>query len=550
MSNIQTSKTKLKIVFIIYKSITYAILCYYRYKIMKNSHYTTEEFIAKARMVHGDLYNYSKVDYKKSDEKVWIGCKKHGLFDQTPATHLQGFGCRYCGYEKTASQKRHTIEEFIILAQKVHGNKYDYSEVKYVNSTTDVTIICKEHGRFPQTPAMHLSGNGCPKCAGRNITLEEFLARARQVHGEKYDYSITQFNGTKNDIEYICPIHGSVTQKAESHLVSGCRYCAGNVPISKEEFLKRAKQKFGDNIDYSRMDYMGYNTEVEFICKEHGKFYRTPLQFLSSKCGCTRCGRISALNWKRVTRQDFIERSKEIHGDSYDYKLVPERMALSDTIDLICPKHGIFPIPARNHLYAKLGCPRCISKFKNRTIEDFIEEAQKVHGDKYDYSEVEFEYATDKINIICKKHGVFSQSLYCHLLGAGCPSCTNSRMEAKIRQALKKRSIIFETQKRFPWLIYKGSQALDFYLPDYNIAIECQGIQHFVASEFYGLEVFEDQVKRDENKYKLCTDCGIKVLYYCSRGEFVPDQYFDTIYHSISSLLAAIDSKLGDDNTI
>ena len=125
---------------------------------------TTEEFVEKARKVHGNKYDYSKVNYVASDEKVCIICPEHGEFWQTPSNHLMGQRCPQCGNISRGILKRLTTEEFVEKARKVHGNKYDYSKVNYVTSDEKVCIICPEHGEFWQSTGNHLQGNGCPKC--------------------------------------------------------------------------------------------------------------------------------------------------------------------------------------------------------------------------------------------------------------------------------------------------------------------------------------------------------------------------------------------------
>ena len=140
-------------------------------------------------------------------------------------------------------EKKCNATEFINKARQLHGMKYDYTEVEYVNSRTKVKIICPKHGVFEQLPSSHLQGNGCPKCArewsdehrrhhaessrkSRGMTTEEWITRAREVHGDKYDYSRTIYVNQRTDVEIICPVHGVFTQKADSHLRgNGCRFC-------------------------------------------------------------------------------------------------------------------------------------------------------------------------------------------------------------------------------------------------------------------------------------------------------------------------------------
>ena len=126
---------------------------------------TKDEFIRKARLLHGDKYDYSKVEYVDTKTKVCIICKEHGEFEQSPQKHLAGQGCIKC--HRASLTKRYSLgkEKFIEKATTLHNGFYDYSAVEYVNSHTHVQIICPIHGTFPQEPASHLQGHGCPFCA-------------------------------------------------------------------------------------------------------------------------------------------------------------------------------------------------------------------------------------------------------------------------------------------------------------------------------------------------------------------------------------------------
>lgn len=126
---------------------------------------TTEEFIAKAKDIHGDTYNYSLVEYKTAKTKVQIICNKHGLFTQTPNGHLNNWGCRRCGFEAMAGKCRRTKAQFVKQAQEIHGDLYDYSFVNYVNDHTKIIIGCSVHGKFEMAPTNHLYGKqGCRSC--------------------------------------------------------------------------------------------------------------------------------------------------------------------------------------------------------------------------------------------------------------------------------------------------------------------------------------------------------------------------------------------------
>ena len=140
---------------------------------------TTEIFIKNAKNVHGDKYDYSKVEYVNAHTKVCIICLEHGEFWQTPSNHLSGKGCILC-----ANVKKITTEEFIKRAKEVHGNKYDYSKVEYINNKIKVCIICPIHGEFWQMPINHLLGRGCKVCVGNsyNYLTNEWVQKAKEIH--------------------------------------------------------------------------------------------------------------------------------------------------------------------------------------------------------------------------------------------------------------------------------------------------------------------------------------------------------------------------------
>ena len=152
-------------------------------------------FIEKARQIHNDKYDYSKVNYVNSRTKVCIICPTHGEFWQTPHNHLKGYGCAECGKEKSHLSKI-TTEDFIVKSKEIHGNKYDYSKACYKTCDTKVCIICPEHGEFWQTPSNHINGSGCPKCANekrKNTLLKDtklFIDAATLIHGEKTEDEI------------------------------------------------------------------------------------------------------------------------------------------------------------------------------------------------------------------------------------------------------------------------------------------------------------------------------------------------------------------------
>ena len=285
------------------------------------------------------------------------------------------------------------------------------------------------------------------------------------------------------------------------------------------EFIEKAKQVHGDKYDYSKVKYIDNKTKICIICPEHGEFWQMPSCHLSGK-GCKLCGYEKSKKSQRFTTEIFVEKAIDRYGKKYDYSKV--NYINSQTPVLItCNIHGDFSMRPNDHLQGQ-ECPKCkLLKLRKKfalTTKQFIEKAKQVHGDRYDYSKVEYVNNKTKVCIICPEHGEFWQSPDKHLTGDNCPQCNRSKLEEKTSNILTKNEIIFEEQKHFNWL---GKQSLDFYLPDYNIAIECQGIEHFKpVSKFNGIDGFIETNSRDKKKYKLCSENGIKIIYYSELKEY------------------------------
>ena len=138
---------------------------------------------------------------------------------------------------------RKTTNQFVNEAQSVHGDKYDYSEVEYVNTHVPVKIKCLVCGlEFLQEPSSHLAGHGCPKCnkkqTQRRVDQTTFIARAKEVHGDKYDYSKTEYKNMHSKVHIICPRHGDFYQRAQSHILgNGCPLCKRDKQIERMKVM-------------------------------------------------------------------------------------------------------------------------------------------------------------------------------------------------------------------------------------------------------------------------------------------------------------------------
>jgi hypothetical protein len=240
---------------------------------------TTNIFIEKSKQIHGNTYDYSLVDYKNNRTKVKIICPKHGIFEQTPNSHINGQNCKKCSIKNLGKNK------FINKSKKIHNNKYDYSLVDYENNKTKVKIICPKHGIFEQRPDSHLRGLGCNKCGIDNkknkLKIKDFINRSKNVHGNTYDYSLVDYKNNRTKVKIICPKHGMFEQKPFNHYkgmgCNICNYSVGETIINNYlidnniKFIKEKSFNKCRNILPLRFDFylIEHNLCVEFNGKQH-----------------------------------------------------------------------------------------------------------------------------------------------------------------------------------------------------------------------------------------------------------------------------------------
>lgn len=288
----------------------------------------------------------------------------------------------------------------------------------------------------------------------KKISFEEFEKRANERFNHKYTYVKETYEKISSKIEIICPIHGSFTQCASSHL-NGCEcpYCYNDrrsitQQFKKEYVINLFRKVHGDYYLYDLFEYNGMNRKSTVICPIHGEFSITPNHHYYRKQGCSYCSG----NANKTTEQ-CINDFKKVHGDKYIYTKVEYINAYSN-VCIICPIHGEFWMTPHNHGHGKQGCP----------------------------------------------------------------FCNESKLENKVEDFLKENNIEYEKQKKFSWLRYKLPMRLDFYLPKYNTVIECQGEQHFKKFRFEkDDEAIKTRQARDEQKRLLCEEKGIKVIYFSDK---------------------------------
>lgn len=353
---------------------------------------TNEEFVYRAKNIHGNKYNYNKINYINIREKVLIHCNRCNFdFWQTPMKHLQGQGCPICGHKTGGALQRSNTQAFIKKAVIIHGNKYNYSKVHYITNTTPVDIFCNQCKRyFKQTPINHLTGKGCKKCSIQNagklrrLTKDEFIQRAKLLHADKYEYDKTKYDGMSVKVEIFCKkCKKYFWQKPDAHLKGkGCAKCSNNIAYTTEDFIKKARCLHNNQYNYDKVNYINNYTAI-----------------------CIKCN---------TCKKDF------------------------------------FQLP-RNHL-----------------------------------------------------------------LKQGCPFCNKSKGELLIARWLDQHHIKYIRQHRFKECKHKRSLPFDFYLRDYDLCIEFQGQQHYSSKDFmficHNKGSFSLQQKRDMIKKVFCKDNQIRLL--------------------------------------
>tara|TARA_B110000879_G_scaffold209302_1_gene296687 strand:+ start:95 stop:1117 length:1023 start_codon:yes stop_codon:yes gene_type:complete len=291
--------------------------------------------------------------------------------------------------------------------------------------------------------------------------------------------------------------------------------------LTKDIFIKRCKEKHDNKYDYSLVDYVNTKTKVEIICKKHGKFLQIPEIHLRGG-GCQKCAHIKVGRARSIKKNPsiqkertrvYISKANKIHNNLYSYgkvTQVPSELT-KEKILITCRKHGDFYQLPASHIRGA-GCPKCaiLQRAELKRNHNFIGDAIAVHGDAYDYSEVEYINNITEVKIICPKHGAFRQRPTLHISKRnGCPKCIY-KGEGRISEYLQKKHIIYREysikRKRY-----------DFMIPKLNLIIERDGQQHYGDkgwSKSIGLSALEytkQQQANDKLKTKLANEAGFMV---------------------------------------
>jgi len=411
-----------------------------------------------------------------------------------------------------------THEEFVSRIEELYNSKYKVLET-YVNNTTKIDVLCPEHGVWKCSPIHFLKGHKCKKCAGNHkYTTEEFVEKVKTIHGDKFDFSLVQYETSHTKVKVICSIHGIFEIEPNALLNGcGCGKCNGKHKTT-EDIIKEFREIHGDAFDYSLVDYKDSNTPVEIICNSCGyRFSQRPSKHLRIPKGrCLKCKR----NPRILTDEEIINDLNIIHNNKYSYPNF-KYSKTTDNILVMCPEHGEFEITYGSHK-SGAGCQKC-AKVYSYTTEEFIEKVSYVHDFKYDYSQFVYVNGKTKSTIICPKHGPWQQKPSDHMQGYGCPVCCSSKGELRIKKFLEKNSINFEPQYTFDDCRNINKLPFDFGVLDEDgnliCLLEFQGEQHYRAVRFSKMsdeqmiKKFNDTVFRDAIKKEYCEKNQIPILY-------------------------------------
>lgn len=259
-----------------------------------------EEVLKQFKETHGDSFDYSNSVYVDIHTPIEVRCKKHDyIFRPTPKNHKNGSKCYYCGREAQIDKAKKNKEQFINEIFEIYGDKYDVSNSDYVNTKTEIEVLCKTHGVFYKKPSDLLDGNACKKC-GKNANTKSsnkdvFIEEAKKVYGDKDDYTETNIVSARDKIKVRCIKHNYTFQKGiQTYLLGyGCPKCSVE-NYSKvrtkttDDFIKEARETHKDSWDYTNTIYKGSKLKLDIVCKIHGVFSQYPKNHTSGN-GCPKC---------------------------------------------------------------------------------------------------------------------------------------------------------------------------------------------------------------------------------------------------------------------
>lgn len=405
---------------------------------------TREDFLKKVSdRLRGPL-DLSKFEYSGSAGKGIAICPVHGEFMISANALMNRIGCNPCSRAESGRKRAMTQEEFILRAAEVHGGKYDYSRVVYINSQKHVTIVCPSHGEFSQSANAHLRGQGCKKCSNESI-------------GDR------------------------------------CK-------LTQEEFVSRLEDlNSGYGLELVR--YEGMGKAITLVCKEHGPFSAKANNVLYNRSGCPSCAREQIGMRSRKSLDYYIQKSRAVHGDRFEYLGVEYKNSAA-YLSVLCKDHGEFLQLANSHING-VGCVRCSKPIWD--TETFKQQAALAHGGAYNYERSSYVNAQEKVQITCEAHGDFWQLPSCHVhLKQGCPKCAKvgpSDAQVEIANFMRQFADVMEEAP-----IGESRKRVDVFLPEYSLAIEYHGL-------IWHSTRFKSDPRDDYKKHKQLEALGVRTIH-------------------------------------
>lgn len=390
----------------------------------------------------------------------------------------------------------------------------------------------------------------------KKLTSEEAISKARTVWGDRFVYPGKYTGYCDKTFEVVCPRHGKFTTSLDLHLggvSGGCPECHKEYIISEQrkntnDFITELVQKYvGQEINYENINYISAITPIELVCGRHGAFYATPHDLLNKDrvVACPTCSLERKAEEKVKKYADsFRDRLLSKHGGKII--LLGSYNGAREKTRFMCMDCGnVFEDTPNKQLSPNRGgCGECNKRAsidnQRLTLEEIQLRSEEVFGPgKFTYKN--YTISSENVEITCTScRNTFHRLLSNHFKSNGCPFCGEKyHLEKTISEFLNRNSLLFLREMSFDWLINsnKNKLRLDFYLPEYRVGIECQGIQHFQPIDIFGgAERFVNTTKNDQTKFDLCSKNGIKLLYFSDLGIQYPYQVFedlDLLYNEI-----------------
>lgn len=444
--------------------------------------------------------NYTVCDtsnYKHLHSYLTVKCPAGHSYKVKAYSFLYGRRCRACS----------GCIKFSYENVKNEFKKYNFQllDLEYNDIKSKLEVICPNGHNLQISFSQFKQHHSCKICNKKDKYKYEFV----KSHIESHGYQLISVNYINKDskLALICPKKHEF-EISFGHFMRGtrCAYCSGN-KVNYEIVRERVESQ---NYKLISEDYLRAAKKLIMECP---KGHRCNISWSNFRNG-NRC-QFCYESRRRMSTEEFIFKSKELYGEKLDYSEV-NYQSCNKYITLICKTHGRYKQMPQNH-FKSMGCKQCYSQSLCKSNEKFIEEAKSKHNSKYDYSFCKYIKNNIKVTVICPTHGAYYQTPQDHLKGNGCNRCSLSKGELQIMQFLQQNNIAYSTQHIFPECKNINCLPFDFYLPEYNLCVEFQGIDHYQLierSKSYekNLKNHQSRLKNDQIKRNFCVNYSIDFL--------------------------------------